>query len=215
MDPTNTNPNTSNNRRPNSAAEIDRWLDAALGQYAKAEPRAGLETRVLATLCAEQTLTARKARWWWALATAVAFAAIVVGIWLGQDSPQHATATMAAISRAPSQEIQKQNTQATEKPATLAMVSTVRRTQTVSGARAKQSLAKACVDEPLPTLASTSAPKLEQFPSPQPLSEQEQLLMSYVAHYPETAALVAQAQTEQVRQELEEEAAQAANGGGQ
>ena len=33
--------------------EVERWLDAALTQYAKAEPRAGLEGRVLAGLRAE------------------------------------------------------------------------------------------------------------------------------------------------------------------
>jgi hypothetical protein len=53
-----------------------------------------------------------------------------------------------------------------------------------------------------------ATPKLDQFPSPRPLSEQEQILMSYVARYPENAALVAQAQAEE--REREEEAAEAA-----
>jgi hypothetical protein len=48
-------------------------------------------------------------------------------------------------------------------------------------------------------------PKLEQFPAPQPLSEQEKLLQAYVAKYPEQAGLVARARTEELRQEQLEE----------
>jgi hypothetical protein len=55
-----------------------------------------------------------------------------------------------------------------------------------------------------------SAPKLAQFPSPQPLSEQEQILASYVARYPDSAALVAEARAAALQQDLEEEAAAAA-----
>ncbi len=45
--------------------DIDQWLDAALSQYAKAEPRAGLEGRVLATLQAERNRVGLKRNWWW------------------------------------------------------------------------------------------------------------------------------------------------------
>ena len=40
-----------------------------------------------------------------------------------------------------------------------------------------------------------AAPKLDHFPSPQPLSEQEKLLLDYVERFPEQAARVAEAQT--------------------
>ena len=50
-------------------------------------------------------------------------------------------------------------------------------------------------------------PKLDQFPSPQPLSEQEKLLQSYVAKYPEQAVLIARARTEALRQDQLEEMA--------
>jgi hypothetical protein len=58
------------------------------------------------------------------------------------------------------------------------------------------------------TVVSAAAvqPKLDQFPSPRPLSEQEQILVNYVAKYPETAALIAQARTEEREKEREEEA---------
>jgi hypothetical protein len=48
-------------------------------------------------------------------------------------------------------------------------------------------------------------PKLDQFPSPQPLSEQEKILQSYVAENPEQAVLLARSRTEALRQDQLEE----------
>ena len=56
-----------------------------------------------------------------------------------------------------------------------------------------------------PEFAMARAPKLEQFPSPQPLSEQEKLLQNYVAENPEQAVLLARARTEALRQDQFEE----------
>ena len=56
-----------------------------------------------------------------------------------------------------------------------------------------------------PEVAIARAPKLEQFPSPQPLSEQEKLLQNYVAENPEQAVLLARARTEALRQDQLEE----------
>ena len=56
---------------------------------------------------------------------------------------------------------------------------------------------------------SSPAPKLEQFPSPQPLSEQEKILARYVNTYPEHAALIAQARTEELRRDSAEEMGEA------
>ena len=39
-------------------------------------------------------------------------------------------------------------------------------------------------------------PRLDQFPSPRALSEQEKLLVRYVHEFPEEAVLIAQAQAE-------------------
>jgi hypothetical protein len=49
-----------------------------------------------------------------------------------------------------------------------------------------------------------TAPKLDQFPSPQPLSEQEKLLWNYVAQHPERAGLVAEARMESLERDAEE-----------
>jgi hypothetical protein len=48
-------------------------------------------------------------------------------------------------------------------------------------------------------------PKLDVFPSPLPLSEQEKMLASYVAEYPKEAALIARLRTEALQREFEEE----------
>jgi hypothetical protein len=51
------------------------------------------------------------------------------------------------------------------------------------------------------TQVAKAQPKLDQFPSPQPLSEQEKLLAGYVAVYPKQAALLARLRTEELERE--------------
>jgi len=58
-----------------------------------------------------------------------------------------------------------------------------------------------------PETVVASVPKLDQFPSRQPLSEQEKMLMRYVAEYPSEATLVAKLRAEDLRREREEEMA--------
>ncbi len=54
-------------------------------------------------------------------------------------------------------------------------------------------------------MVAAASPKLDQFPSPQPLSEQEKILTNYVAQYPEHAVLIARARSEDLRRDAEEE----------
>jgi len=51
---------------------------------------------------------------------------------------------------------------------------------------------------------AVAGPKLDVFPSPLPLSEQEKILASYVAQDPWRAALVAEARMDDLRHEVEE-----------
>ena len=61
----------------NSGRKIDAWLDHALARYSGAEPRAGIENRVLAALRAEERKPRRR-RWMvWVPAAATAAAVIV------------------------------------------------------------------------------------------------------------------------------------------
>jgi hypothetical protein len=58
---------------------------------------------------------------------------------------------------------------------------------------------------PRTTNIGVNSPKLDQFPSPQPLSEQEEILANYVGKYPEHAILIARARNEALqRDQLEE-----------
>src|SRR6266516_514222 len=67
---------------PRDNDRLDQWLDSALNEYGKSEPRAGLEGRVLANLSAQARPSRIRSPWPWALAGASA-AVLLVGFWLG------------------------------------------------------------------------------------------------------------------------------------
>jgi hypothetical protein len=94
--------------RDNPEHEIDVWLDQALARYNAAEPRAGLEKRVLESLRAEKRGLSGRWRKAWvpALATAAAAIVVVVVVVRSHDSssgravapevaPEHAPAAPA------------------------------------------------------------------------------------------------------------------------
>ncbi len=175
---------------------VDEWLDAALDQYGKVEPRAGLEGRVLSSLQAERTRVTAPSRWWWVTGMATALTVIAVAIWVWQSSREVKRGNTAAIVNSTHQEL------ATNHP--------------TDDHSTRQIVTHRSSRRPMPNVVVTAIPKappkLEQFPSPQPLSEQEKLLMSYVAKDPENAVLVAQARAEAMARDREEEAAWAAKG---
>jgi len=169
----------------------NQWLESALRQYGKAEPRAGLESRLLANLLTERNRIASRRRWWWALGTATALAAVVAAVWVGESgrerNPESAAGTSTTIHREPG-------------------------LAPHAAHPAREVARRRPANRPLRDLSVSKTPKLAQFPSPQPLSEQEQILVSYVAKYPESAALVAEARAEALRRDREEEADAAASG---
>jgi hypothetical protein len=78
-----------------------------------------------------------------------------------------------------------------------------------SGAQSRNSKREAKIsprrNHPQPEVAvAVSLPKLDQFPSPQPLSDQEKILANYIAEHPERAALIAEARMEDLRRDAEE-----------
>jgi hypothetical protein len=181
--------------------DLDQWLDAALSQYGKAEPRTGLESRVLANLEAERNRIASRRRWLWAVGSATALAAMVVAVWFWQSGREVGPGSSAGISTTSHCE----EARGSIEPAPAAKIA-----HPAGGYPAKQVATHRPASRPLRDLTVAATPKLDQFPSPRPLSEQEQILMSYVAQYPEKAALVAQAQAEALERDREEEAAEAA-----
>ncbi len=145
----------------------DDLLDAALRGYT-AEPRAGLEHRVLAGV------RERQARRWWSFplhwqfagVAAAAFVVLTVGIVAVQSRRVQPAETMAA--RAPV-DIPNRNSLAKmgDAPRVLAESQPVR---------------KPALHHQAPTLqtVAVSAPKLAVFPTPTPLSPQERLLAKLV-----------------------------------
>jgi hypothetical protein len=172
--------------------QFDRELDAALVKFAAVEPRTGLEERILANLRAEQERAAAKAWWRWPAVAALAAVILVtmsVAWWSGKVrniTTQHPPTT---------QTNERHGTPVANKngssPMRLHHAGSERRVKPHAFGH--------------PAAVVVAAPKLDQFPSPQPLSEQEKILARYVTKYPEHAALIAQARTEELRLDSAEE----------
>lgn len=172
--------------------EMDRWIDDALAQYGKAEPRAGLEERVLARLAEARQESNRTLRWWSVLAFSAAVILALVMVWQQRTELTHIPANpIANVATTPRTEEHAAN----GKRAFDENANSARKSHSLAFAR------KSSNHHALAVTATHSAPKLEQFPAPQPLSEQEQLLARYVQEFPQKAALVARAQTELRKQD--------------
>jgi hypothetical protein len=176
--------------------DLDVALDAALAKYSAVEPRAGLEERVLAHMREEQTRYAERGWWRWGFAAAVVaiFVVAVALAWRSGKTSQLVIANrpsvLAPSPKAPAVAVDASADASNKKNA-------VRPRERVSIHRSAHLSPHAAV--------MATVPKLDQFPSPQPLSEQEKILESYVEKYPEHAALVARARTEATRRDQLEE----------
>jgi hypothetical protein len=160
----------------------EQWLDAAFKRYGEAEPRPGLEGRVLVNLRAADGQLGKRV--WWPAVAVVAAIAIGASMFLvkeqGGSQPRAASATQVADSPQSSRGLNRRRAMAPNPEAA--------RRRTVATRERQFHLAKA------------AEPELEQFPSPQPLSAQEQMLARYVKELPGQARELAQAQT-QLRQQ--------------
>jgi hypothetical protein len=157
--------------------QFDDLLDGTLRQYGKVEPRAGLEGRVLAKL-ANAGSPRRQLSWTWALAGAIVTVLLLFAVWIGMGRHKPKARQVAIQPNASRQSVTK------------------RAVVTEPGAL-KRSVPKRARPRRMPvTTAKIAAPRLEQFPSPRPISEQEAMLVQYVQRYPEEALLVAQQQNE-------------------
>jgi hypothetical protein len=162
--------------------QLDRELDVALAKYAAVEPRAGLEERILANLRNEQTKVSDHVWWRWAIG--IAAAAIVVAFALNSRSGRPSHSMVVA---------HKPETQMTHQGASVAQ------------ARRHAPIRKTIAHSARSGTPAAANPKLDHFPSPRPLSEQEKILQNYVAKNPERAVLIARAVSEALRQDHLEE----------
>jgi len=167
--------------------DLDRTLDAALEKYAAVEPRAGLEDRILANLRAAQKESPVRSGWRWHAVAAVAVLVIVVAVVaLRSGRPSH-----PAIAKHPP---------ATEAPLRQTAVAAPAGAENAVHPQTRRMVAK--VVSPTPPPADVAAvPKLDQFPSPQPLSQQEQMLASYVAQFRPQAVLIARVMNEELQRD--------------
>jgi hypothetical protein len=153
---------------------MDRMLDSLLQQYGHVEPGPGLESRILARIRTEAVRSSSSRRWAWILAEGVAailLLLMVAGI-RHRPVPVLEDSTMA---RAP-----ERNDIAQASRSIPANASSASRRATARSRRAGR----------------VREPRLDQFPSPRPLTRRELALVDYVARFPQEALLVAKQQAE-------------------
>ena len=186
---------TNNERRSQKQAgdELDLLVDAALAKYTAVEPRAGLEQRILANLRIKTEKTADRRWWHWSLwATAVITAVVILAVAWGPHRQSRPTVVDLPSANHPSAEPSasvsnwsKRSSSHEERPVD----------HVVRLAPPKQSVRRNYEAQvPTPT------PKLDQFPSPQPLTEEEKMLAEYVGQHHEQAVLIARARKERLEQ---------------
>jgi hypothetical protein len=186
---------TNSERRSQNQAgdELDLLVDAALAKYTAVEPRAGLEQRILANIRIETEKTADRRWWHWCLgATGVITAVVILAVAWGphrQSRPTVVDLPSANHSSAePSASVSNRSTRSSsheERPVD----------HVVRLAPTKHSVRRNYEAQ-----APTPTPKLDQFPSPQPLTEEEKMLAEYVGQHHEQAVLIARAREERLEQ---------------
>jgi len=160
--------------------QLDLLIDAALATYS--EPPAGLEDRVLHALAAEREAgaaiphRARLRRRWLPWATALRIAACVLLVLLIQlREPHHETQARIPFSPLPSHDPSR--------------VPAIARADTPAPISHR---AKPAVSRTAPELRVAALPKLDVFPTPQPMTPQEKALVASTARAskPQLLALV-------------------------
>ena len=164
---------------------VNGWLAAALKHYGQAEPRAGLENRVLAAMRAEREQRTQNWKWWPALAAGTAILTIAACVFMAKSEGRKTHSPIAKNHTVPV-EVSRTNTNPASKP----HIEDAANQKPHFGAPRRS----------LQIVHASATARLEQFPSPEPLSEQEKILARYVQQFPHEAHLMAQVQTELARE---------------
>jgi hypothetical protein len=162
---------------PKNQENLHRWLDKALVEYGNTEPRPGLESRVLANLSAErERITARQGRFWALTLTATA-AVIILAVWMESEPALRTKIPTPMRTASEQQGGSKQRAVETAKPDVL---------------QQSRKTASPPVDRNRTghSFEAAAAPKLDRFPSSQPLSEQERLLLAYLNQTPKQEVML-------------------------
>src|SRR5579872_712963 len=171
--------------------ELDRLLDTTLAKYSAVDPRPGLNERILANLRSpEQPMTSA----WWRWGVAVALAVVLIGSAVEWRSIRpHSEIANHPI---PGLQIPTGNASRAAHDYSPHDLGVNRHPDPVHQVATRSSRAKP---------GTMQTPKLEQFPSPHPLSEQEQMLALYVEQFNDEAVIVARVRTEALRLDREKE----------
>jgi len=162
------------NRRHESE-DLDRWLDLALQERANAEPRSGLEERVLARLATEPPK--RQFVWWqvWAAVAAIFVIALTLTLIYPRHQDQVANQQSPAVS--PAHRIMpREVTTGPRQPTGEA--------RAASGSNAACCFSKGMVVRNRPTAVHAQLeplPQLATFPAPRPETAQERVLARLTA----------------------------------
>jgi hypothetical protein len=154
--------------------DLDLLIDSALATYADPGPGSKLEDRVLVTLAAVRTDTVReRRRWrtrWLPWAVAIPIAAGLLFLWLSprRDKPLPASVPQEARSAPPQAIAPHANSSSEVRPA-------VPRRHVIRGAQPAS---------PVQTAQAAPLPKLDVFPTPQPLTAEERALVEVVTQTP-------------------------------
>jgi hypothetical protein len=181
-------------RTGSNIEDLDLALDAALTRYAGVEPRAGLEDRILANLRAQRQLAQFPAWWRWGVVGALS-AIVIVAMTLAWRAGRSAHLPMANHPTTT-----EQIRRAASPPAAAVSERPVGNTPT--GASHSGGVIAVRRAAPRAQAVADADPKLDVFPSPRPLSEEELALARYVRSFPSDAKLVAQAQEASEREVL-------------
>ncbi|HZD94799.1 MAG TPA: hypothetical protein VE133_11125 [Candidatus Sulfotelmatobacter sp.] len=152
--------------------QLDDLLDSMLSSYSAIEPRPGLEARVLAGLRDEESRKAQRPwnfRWVWA-ASAVAAVIVILALWVGRHHPAAPPTNTIVREKQPAQPQQ--------------VHPQVRRSLPVMAGDAAQQRPQKQVPAGMRNVSLALNRRPPVFPTPAPLSEQEQLLLRYFAHTP-------------------------------
>jgi hypothetical protein len=163
---------------------FERELEAALAKYAAAEPRAGLQQRVIASLRARRRRQRQGQLLLWPVIAAMAAVVAIAAVSMMHRS-SNTTPDLTAIPAESQYRTVPERTHAAESEM---RVTAGREHRVASEGSVKRA-------EPRVRFAESTAVELNQFPSPEPLSEQEKLLLRYVRDDPENAELLAEAVT--------------------
>ena len=162
--------------------EVDKLLDAGLARYSSAEPRPGLENRILAGLRA-QPQPSRWLDWRWAgaLATAAVAVLVLAVFFLRQPLPEPPP---PAVARAPVPQPTPTAAPTPEpvQPPVITEVQPVPHPNAQASSHFHRS----------PEGRLGAGPRLDTFPAPAPLSEQQRLLLLLVQHTPKEQLLARQ-----------------------